>query len=132
MAQQTLGQPRVVVSDAFTHAANGTTVRAVELPAKSWVPPCGVTLYVAEAFAGGTPSLDVGDVDTDGWVDTTEIDETTIGCYTGVAAALAIAGKYYASADTIDVTVADTTLTAGTGYVIVTYYDMSGVDLTAQ
>lgn len=131
--QQSLTGMRIVTSEAITHADNGSTVLAVEVPAGTWVPPYGVTIYVAEAFVGGTPSIDVGDGDNDdGWVDTTEITEATPGCYTGVAAAYAIAGKYYSAADTIDAVVADTTLTDGTAYIMVQMLDVSALDLSAQ
>ena len=131
--QATLGAPRLAVSAAITEADNGDTVQAVELPAGSWVPPYGVTLYVAEVFAGGTPSMTIGDGDaTAGWAASSEITEATVGCYTSVAGAYATTGKYYGTADTIDVVVADTTLTGGTAYLLVTYYDLSDVDLTAS
>lgn len=132
MAQIRLGQPILVRSSAITHADNGSTVAAVDVPAGHFVPPYGVTLYVAEAFAGGTPSMTIGDgSDTDGWAVSTDITEASTGCYTSVGAAYSIAGKLYASADTIDVVVADTTLTDGTGYLLVLMYDLSDVSVAA-
>lgn len=122
--------PNVIVSRAITEADTNTTVKAVELPAKSFVPPYGVSVYIPELFAGGTPLLDVGDSDPDGWIDQLEITATTAGTYSGVAAAYAVTGKYYASADTIDVVVS-ASLTAGTAYIIVQYYDLSDLDLAA-
>lgn len=116
---------KTAISAAVTEADNATTVLAVEIPAGSWVPPYGVSLYVAEAFVGGTPSMTIGDgTTTDGWLTSANITEATIGTYSSVAAAYAVTGKYYLTADTIDVVVADTTLTAGSAYVIVNYVDL--------
>ena len=133
--QATLGYPKLAVSGSITEADTGNTVQAVEIPAKSFVPPGGVTVYVAEVFAGGTPSLDVGDGDdVDGWVDSTDITETTVGTYSGDltnTAAYSADGKYYAAADTIDVVVA-ASATGGTAYVLVAYYDLSDVTMAAE
>lgn len=119
---------RVTASAAITEANNGTTVLAIDVPAKTLVPAYGVHFLVTEAFAGGTPSFTVGDGDdVDGWMTSANITEATIGAYNSVAAAYAITGKYYATADTIDVVVDDTTLTNGTGYVIVQMLDLSEV-----
>jgi hypothetical protein len=131
MAQQPITGPKLVVSAAITEADTNTTVNAIEIPAGAFIPPKGVSIYIPEVFAGGTPSIDVGDsTDPDGWIDTTEITETTIGTYSGVAAALAENGKYYATADQIEVVVA-TGLTGGTAYVIAQYYDFSDLDVAA-
>lgn len=131
MSQQPITGPKLVISDAITEADTNTTKEVIEIPAGSFIPPYGVSIYVAEAFAGGTPSLDVGDgATTDGWVDTTEITEATPGMYSGVAAAYAIAGKYYSAKDTIDVVVS-ASLTDGTAYVIVRYYDFSDLSVAA-
>ena len=127
--QFSLSGPNIITSKAITEADTNTTVAVINIPAKSFIPPYGVTIYIPEVFAGGTPSMDVGDGDNDdGWIDTTEITETSIGTYSGIAAAYAVAGKYYASADTIDVVVA-TGLTGGTAYVIAQIYDFSDLDL---
>ncbi|MFQ5592335.1 MAG: hypothetical protein ACE5HE_14330 [Phycisphaerae bacterium] len=129
------GRARRLVSRAITEDDTNTTVHAITVPAGSFVPPYGVTLYVAEVFAGGTPSLDVGDgSDTDGWVDTTDVTETTAGCYSGTEAntgAYAATGKVYTAEDTIDVVVS-ASLTGGTAYVIADVQDIGGIDLTAN
>lgn len=122
--------PNVVVSRAITEADTNTTVVAIEVPAKTFIPPYGVSVYIPELFAGGTPLLDVGDTDPDGWIDQLEITATTAGTYSGVAAAYAVTGKYYATADTIDVVVS-ASLTAGTAYVIARMYDFSDLDVAA-
>jgi len=130
----TLGGPKCVTSRAITESDTDSTVIAVELPAGSWVPPYGVTVYVAELFAGGTPALNVGDGTTaDGFVDEDDITEGTVGCYSGSAgnAAYSDTGRYYSSADTVDVTVS-ASLTGGTAYVFVQYYDFSDRDLAAS
>lgn len=135
-AAVTLGGPKLVVSRAITEDDNNATVVCAELPAKSWVPPYGVVIYVAETFVGGSPEIDVGVAGaTDDFVDTDDIDETTVACYSGTSAngaALAPIGKYFASATNVIATVADTTLTDGTAYVFVTYYDFSNRDLAAS
>ena len=131
MAQQPIVGPKLIVSAAITEADTNTTVNAIEIPAGAFIPPYGVSVYIPEVFAGGTPSLDVGDSATaDGWIDTTEITETTIGTYSGVAAAYALNGKFYASADQIEVVVA-VGLTGGTGYIVVRYYDFSDLNVAA-
>jgi hypothetical protein len=132
MAQNPLEGPKLLVSEAITEADTNTTVTALEIPAGTWIPPYGVTIYIPEVFAGGTPSIDVGDEDDpDGWVDTTEITETTIGCYSGVASDLAISGKFYATANHIEAVVA-TGLTGGTAYIVAQTYNLSNRDMSAQ
>ncbi len=92
------------------------TIAVLEIPANTIIPARGVLIDIVTAFSGGTPSIDVGDgTNTDGWIDTTEITEGTEGVYTGYAE-LAITGKIYTAADTIDVVVS-TGLTAGKAYV---------------
>src|SRR5512137_1898333 len=116
MGQNKLYEPLVVVSDPITEANTGTTVQAIDVPAKTLVTE--VVFLVTEAFTGGTPSIDVGDGDdADGCVDTLDVTEGTIGSYRGGAtnSPLSITGKYYPSADTIDV-VLSAALTNGTGY----------------
>lgn len=118
MSQSKLYEPYVVVSDPITEANTGATVQAVDVPAGALVTE--VVFLVTEAFAGGTPSVDVGDGDdADGWVDTLDITEGTIGSYRGGAtnSPLSVTGKYYPDADTIDAVVS-AGLTDGTGYVV--------------
>jgi len=122
-----LQNPRIVVSDDITNSDTGTTVAVIDVPAKTWIPPYGVSIYVETAFAGGTPSIDIGDgSDTDGWIDTTDITETTIGTYSSTAAAYAVTGKYYSAADTIDAVVS-ASLTAGSARVMVQMVDCSDI-----
>lgn len=129
-APKSLTNRRIVVSRAFTQADTNGTRLALEVPAGTFIPARGVHVYVAEAFAGGSPSLDVGDGDnTDGWVDTTEITETTPGMYNG-AAEYALTGKLYTAADTIDVVIS-ASLTNGTAYVLAEMWDLQDVDLAA-
>lgn len=121
---------KVVISDAITSSDTNTTVAAVTIPAGSFVKPYGVSVIIDTAFAGGTPSLDVGDGDdTDGWVDSVDITETSTGTYSGTeanTAAYAQHGKYYSAEDTIDVVVS-ASLTAGNAYVRVEYDDVSDI-----
>jgi len=127
--------PNIVTSRAITEADTGNTVVVAEIPADSFVPPYGVTVYIPEVLAGGTESLDIGDGDdVDGWIDSTDITETSTGTYSGTEAntgAYAVAGKYYSSADTIDAVVS-ASLSGGTAYVFVMYYDFSDRDLAAS
>ena len=123
--QVRLTGPTLVRSRAITDADKNSTVTAIEIPAGTMIPPHGVWVQITTLFAGGTPSWDVGDDDDDdGWVDTTAITETTAGTYADVDAPYAVTGRYYATADTIDVKVA-TGATAGCGYVYALLYDMS-------
>jgi len=130
-AQDRLTGPTLVISDAITDSDTGSTVAAIDIPANTVIPPHGVWFQVVTAFAGGTPSVDVGDgSDTDGWVDTTAITEGTPGSYADVDAAYAVTGKHYSSADTIDCVVS-ASLTAGCGYVYALLYDVSDAPPTA-
>ena len=107
-----------IVSDAITEADTNTTKAVLQIPAKTMVTK--VILVVTEVFAGGTPSIDVGDgTDVDGWIDTTDVTETTAGAYAGDGgdAVWAFGGKYYSAADTIDAVVS-ASLSDGTAYVL--------------
>jgi hypothetical protein len=118
---------QVVRSRAITDADTNTTAVVLDIPANTFIPPFGVTIVILTAFAGGTPSLDVGDsAAADGWIDTTEITEVTPGTYSGVAAAFAVTGKYYAAADAIEVVVA-TGLTAGKAYILAHLIDVEDI-----
>jgi hypothetical protein len=106
-----------VRSRQITNSDTGTTVAIIDVPAGTLIPPHGIMISIETLFAGGTPSIDIGDGDDpDGWIDTTAITEATAGPYADVDAALAVTGKYYASADTIDAVVS-ASLTAGEAYV---------------
>lgn len=117
-----------VRSREFTFADTGTTVAVIDIPAGTFIPAFGVHVFVKTAWAGGTPSIDVGDSDLDGWVDTTLVTETTIGMYGGTAASATYndSGKLYTSADTLDVTLAASS-TLGAGYVFAYLVDVSDI-----
>lgn len=117
MPQIRLYEPIVVVSAPITSADTGTTKQVIDVPAGTLVE--SVEVIVRTAFAGGTPSIDVGDGDdADGWVDTTDITETTKGAYRGDGGDAAYwLGKYYESADTIDAVISSG-LTAGNAIVV--------------
>lgn len=118
---------RWVRSRAITYGDTGTTVAILDVPAGTLIPPQSAMIQITTAFAGGTPSLDIGDGDdTDGWIDSTAITEGTLGPYADVDADLAVTGKYYASADTIDAVVS-ASLTAGKAYVFVYMIDVTDV-----
>lgn len=109
---------RWVRSKAITSAMANSTAPIIEVPAKTLVIQC--IIYVETLLAGGTPSIDIGDGDNDdGWIDSVDITEATVGTYKAAAAghgAYALTGKYYLAADTIDAVVA-TGLTSGKAYV---------------
>lgn len=107
-----------VISDPITAADTNTTKPVLQVPANTLVTK--VLVYIHTILDGGTPSIDVGDgTNDDGFVDSTDITETTVGMYGGRAAAAvwADSGKFYATADTIDAVIA-TGLTAGKAYVL--------------
>ena len=116
-----------VRSREVTYADTGTTVALLDVPAGTFIPPHGIAIVITTNWAGGTPSLDIGDGDdTDGWIDTTAITEATAGTYADVDAAYAVTGKYYSTADTIDAVVAASS-TAGAAYVYCYMLDVSDV-----
>jgi hypothetical protein len=118
---------RWVRSRAITKADTGTTVPVLDVPANTLIPPFGVVIEVVTLFAGGSPSLDIGDTDdSDGWIDTTEITEATVGTYGGHTNAYALNGKVYTAADTIDAVMA-ASATAGKAYVYAFMIDVSDV-----
>lgn len=118
---------RWVRSRKITNADTGTTVAILDVPAKTLIPAQGALIVVTTLFAGGTPSLDIGDGDnTDGWVDTTAITEGTAGTYADVDGEYNVTGKYYSAADTIDAVVS-ADLSAGAAYVFVYMIDVSDI-----
>lgn len=119
---------RWVRSRPFTEADTNGTRTAIAIPAKTLV--TRVLCVVTEAFAGGTPALDVGEAgDADGWVDVADITETTVGVYSGTAgngAGLAATGKYYPTGGAITITLS-ADLTDGTAYVLAHLVDLDDV-----
>lgn len=101
-----------ILSRAITEADNAATVGAIEVPAQTFVSK--VAAIVTEAFGtDGTSQIDVGDGDDpDGWIDNSQLSAGVAGGYTGTggdAAYTAKQGKYYITADTIDVYVSSET-----------------------
>lgn len=115
-----------VVSRAITEADTNATVVLIDIPAKTFV--ARVMLLVTEAFAGGTPSIDVGDsADGDIWIDTTDVTETTIGVYVGDGGDAAyFAGRYYPTASQITATLS-ASLSDGTAYVVAQFLSLKDV-----
>ena len=110
-----------------TNSDTNTTVTIADIPAYTVIPPHGAFIVVTTAFAGGTPSLDIGDGDDDdGWIDTTAITEASAGTYADVDADLAVTGKYYSSAGQIKAKVS-ASLTAGAAYVFIYMIDVSDI-----
>lgn len=106
-----------VLSDAITEADTNTVKTVIEIPAKTFVET--VKLIVTEVFAGGTPSIDIGDSDdADIWVDTTDVTETSVGTYCGDGSDAAFyLGHYYATANKLKATIS-ASLSDGTAYVL--------------
>lgn len=98
-----------VLDFSLTSCVSGDVVQAINIPAKTLVR--SVTLFVETA---GTSTVTVGDGDSAaGWQASTSIASSgaKLVDITG-AAPFALQGKYYASADTIDVTCAVSQTTA--------------------
>lgn len=108
----------VLRSRAITEADTNATVTIMQIPAGTLV--LKMWIVITTLFAGGTPSIDIGDAaDADGWIDTTDITEATAGTYGASetnTGAYSDDGKYYAAATAITAVVA-TGLTAGKAYV---------------
>lgn len=112
---------RWIRSRAITNADTNTTVAIIDIPAGSFIPPHMTVIQIVTAFAGGVPSIDIGDGDDpNGFISTTEITETTPGTYAGSEATTGAYdqnGKVYLTADQITATVS-AALTAGKAYVL--------------
>ena len=118
---------RWVRSKVITNADTNTTAVIMDIPAGTLIPPQSAMIQILTAFAGGTPSLDIGDGDDDdGWIDTTAITEGTPGPYADVDADLAVTGKYYSAAGQIKAKVS-ASLTAGKAYVFIYMLDVADV-----
>ena len=110
-----------VVSGAITEADTNATTNVIEIPSGVFVEK--VWLIVTEAFAGGTPSIDVGETgNDDAWVDTTDVTETSIGVYHGSSAdavrvAATTQGAYYATGTFLTAKLS-ASLSDGTAYVV--------------
>ena len=103
---------------SIDYTYTNATTPVIDVPADCYVDK--VVLVITTPFAGGVPSIDVGDGDNpDGWIDTVDVTEGTAGAYVGdeTTTAAYCLGKYYDAADTIDVVFAAGT-TSGAGYVL--------------
>ena len=129
-----------VARGEVTDADTNSTKAIITLPDRSLVRT--VWLEVVTVFAGGTPSLLVGDGgNTDGFIETADITETSLGLYgisdlkVGAYLYDATSGaeerlmKYYATSDTIDVVVS-ASLTAGKAWIYVEYCVLDDLDPT--
>jgi hypothetical protein len=104
-------------------ADTGTTKNLFEIPAGWYVE--SVLLLVLTAFAGGTPSIDIGDEDAaDTWLASTDITETTPGPYKGAAAPAA--GKHYSAKQNVTATVS-ADLTDGSAIVLARAVNVGGL-----
>lgn len=113
-----------VKSDEIDYTLANATTPVIDVPAGMFVEK--VVLVITTLFAGGVPSIDVGDGDNaDGWIDTTDVTEGTVGAYVGdeTSTAAYCLGKYYSAADTIDV-VMSVGMTSGAGYVLAHFLPM--------
>lgn len=85
-----------------TALTDGDVMEVIQLPAKTAVLAVGLDVTTAE---GGTCTVDVGDgADADGYLD--GVDANAVASYSHLDSATLgyAAGKYYSSADTIDLT----------------------------
>lgn len=101
-----------------------------EIPAGTVVMEAGIV--VVTAFAGTSPTLDLGDEDNDdGWTDNADVTEGTAGFYGfrggSDAGATYKHGKYYSAAKRITLTLGGTSLTAGKAYGLLHCLDVSEV-----
>jgi len=120
-----------VRSRAVTDSDTNSTVAIFDVPANTFIPAQTAHFVVITAFAGGTPSIDIGDGDDpNGWVASNAITEGTPATYADVDAAYNVTGKYYASADTIDAVVS-ASLSAGCGYAMIYMLDMTDEPMSA-
>jgi hypothetical protein len=85
-----------------TALTGGDIIEAIPIPAKTSVLAVGLDVTTAE---GGTLTVDVGDEDNaDGYLD--GVNANTVASYATLDGATDYAtGRYYAAADTIDVTI---------------------------
>lgn len=92
-----------------TALAGGDVIEAMPLPAKSSVLAVGLDVTTAE---GATLTVDVGDgTDPDGYLD--GVDGNAVASYATLDGATGYAtGRYYGSADTLDVTIVNAADTA--------------------
>jgi hypothetical protein len=122
---------RWVRSRKFTFADKNSTKAVLDVPANTFIPSLGVVLLITTLFAGGTPTIDVGDgTNTDGWIDNTDVTVGTVGAYAGTetnTAAFSGTGKLYTAADTIDVILPNEAITAGAAYAMAYMIDVSDV-----
>lgn len=118
-------------SRKVTFADKNSTKEVLDVPKNTFIPPLGVVVIITTAFAGGTPTIDVGDgANPDGWVDNTDVTVGTKGAYAGTetkTAAYSGSGKFYETADTIDVVLPNEAITAGEAYVMAYMLDVSDV-----
>lgn len=92
-----------------TALTGGDVIEAMPLPAKSSVLAVGLDVTTAE---GATLTVDVGDgTDPDGYLD--GVDGNAVASYATLDGATGYAtGRYYGSADTLDVTIVNAADTA--------------------
>ena len=104
-------------------------VTIFDIPANTYV--ANVVLFVTTAWAGTSPTLDVGiSGDADGWVDNQDVTQGTTGPYKGTSgngASLVTNGQLYTSATQIIVTIGGTNLTAGACRVQLEYSPWNGL-----
>ncbi len=85
----------------------------------------GAAIRIGEAFDGTTPTIDVGDTDTDAFIDATDITIGTPALYPGYGAAFSAAnGKLYTDDDTIDLTFVHATGSTGLATVYIVYCEL--------
>ncbi len=120
-------KPRVVITRQVAYSEGAATYTVYEVPAETLV--TRVELVVTTAFAGTSPTLDVGDEDNDdGWVDNSDVTETSAGVYRGDGGdATLYDGHYYSAAKRITVKIGGTSLTAGACHAVIHEVPLGGL-----
>jgi len=115
-------KPYWLVTDNVTYSDGASTVTVGELPAKTLV-VCS-SLVVSTLWAGTSPTLALGDEDTDeNFVPEADVTETTAGAYVGTSGAFE--GMWYPAAKRITITIGGTSLTAGVAFGVLQCLDLS-------
>lgn len=121
-----VGYPIQVAKVAYDHADLDASFNFFA-PIEAGVAVIGVAHRVTEVFAGGTPSIDLGDsAATNSWLTATNLTEGTLNNFVvslGTTSANA-GGKFYAAANYIKVT-GSTELTAGKGEIYILFINPS-------
>lgn len=117
-------EPYWLVTDKVTYSDGASTVTVGELPAKTLV-VCSA-LVVSTLWAGTSPTLALGDEDTDeNFVPEGDVTETTAGAYIGTSGAFE--GAWYPAKKNVTITIGGTDLSAGVAFGVLQCLDLSEI-----